>query len=62
MATTEIIRQRINALSAHGDARELQFLLNAIVDVVRALALKLDSDAGVTDTTYTALVDSVIQK
>lgn len=58
----EQISQRINHLSDGRDAEELRALLNAIVDGVRALAVKLDADATVTDTNYAATFDAIIKK
>ena len=58
----EIIRERINQLPDQREAQELKFLLDAIVDGVRAITLKLDADATVTDTNYTATFDAMIRK
>jgi len=58
----EIIKQRVVEI-ANGDDREaVQVLLNALVDAVRALTVKLDADAGVTDTNYTSTLDAIITK
>lgn len=58
----EQIKQRVVDI-ANGDDREaVRVLLNALVDAVRALTLKLDADAGVTDTDYTATLDAIITK
>lgn len=58
----EKIRLRINQLPDQREAQELKFLLDAIVDGIRAVTVKLDADATVTDTDYTATFDAIIQK
>jgi hypothetical protein len=58
----EEISKRINALPDLAEARELRFLLNGLVDGIRAVTAKLDADAGVTDTNYTATFDAFIIK
>lgn len=58
----ELISQRINALANDKDAQELRILLNALIDGIRVVTAKLDADAGVTDTNYTAVFDAVIAK
>lgn len=58
----EVIRERINQLPDQREAQELKFLLDSIVDGIRAITLKLDADAGVTDTNYTATLDANIRK
>lgn len=58
----EIIKQRVVDI-ANGDDREaIRVLLNALVDGIRTLTAKLDADAGVTDTNYTATFDNIISK
>ena len=58
----EIIRERINQLPDQREAQELKFLLDAIVDGIRAVTAKLDLDATVTGTDYTATFDAIIRK
>lgn len=58
----EEISKRINTLSDQAEARELRFLLNGLIDGIRAVTLKLDADATVTDTNYTAVFDAIITK
>lgn len=58
----EEISKRINTLSDQAEARELRFLLNGLVDGIRAVTAKLDADATVTDTNYTAVFDAIITK
>lgn len=58
----ELVSQRIGALANSKDADELRFLLNALVDGVRAIAAKLDADATVTDTDYAATLDGYVTK
>lgn len=58
----ETIRVRINQLPDQREAQELKALLDAIVDGVRAITLKLDADGTVTDTNYTATFDAIIRK
>jgi len=61
MATEKII-QRINQLPVASERQELLAVLNAMIDGIRVVTAKLDADAGVTDTNYTALFDAVIVK
>lgn len=42
--------------------RQLSALFGAFVDALRAVTAKLDADAGVTDTNYTAIVDGIVKK
>ena len=42
--------------------RQLTALVGALVDALRAVTAKLDADAGVTDTNYTAVVDGIVKK
>lgn len=58
----ELISQRINALSNDKDAQELRVALNALIDAIRVVTAKLDADATVTDTNYTAVFDAVVLK
>lgn len=58
----EIIAQRLNALSCDKDAQELRIALNALIDAIRVVTAKLDADATVTDTNYTAVFDAVVIK
>lgn len=58
----EVIKQRVAALANNQDAKELKTLLDALVDGIRVITAKLDADAGVTDTNYTALFDAQIIK
>lgn len=58
----EEISKRINALPDQAEARELRFLLNGLIDGIRAVTTKLDLDATVTGTDYTATFDAIITK
>jgi hypothetical protein len=58
----EIISQRINSATTTKDMRNLQILLNGLIDAIRVVTLKLDADATVTDTNYTAQFDANIKK
>lgn len=60
----EIITQRIGNLESlsHSDQVQLINHLNGLVDGIRALTAKLDADAGVTDTNYTATFDALYKK
>lgn len=58
----EYVSQRINALANDKDAAELRILLNALIDGIRVVTAKLDLDATVTDTNYTAVFDAVVLK
>lgn len=58
----EKISERVNRLPDGASAQELRILLEALLDGVRAITLKLDADAGVTDTNYTAVLDANIRK
>lgn len=58
----ELVSQRINTLANEKDAAELRILLNALIDGIRVVTAKLDGDATVTDTNYTAVFDAVIAK
>lgn len=58
--TSESVKQRVNALAIAGDRQELAILLAAVVDALRAVAVKLDADAGVTDTNYAATVAALV--
>lgn len=58
----EILTQRINKLANKRDADELRQMLNAIIDGIRVVTAKLDADATVTDTNYTAVFDAVVTK
>lgn len=66
MASTvpEIVKQRINALNSVSapDQVALANLLNGLIDALRIVTAKLDADAGVTDTDYTAVFDAVVTK
>lgn len=65
---TEKVSQRVAALRSvsNKDQTEVLILLNALIDGVRALTVKLDAEAagGVTgfDTDYTAAFDALITK
>lgn len=49
--------QKVKATARSGaELTVLRQQVNKLVDQMRVLTLKLDADAGVTDTTYTALV------
>lgn len=58
----EILNQRLNQLSCDKDAQELRAALNAMMDGIRVITAKLDADATVTDTNYTAVFDAVVIK
>lgn len=58
----EIIQQRINNLSNPRDQDELRQMLGAIIDGIRVISAKLDGDATVTLTDYTAAFDAVVTK
>lgn len=53
-----VAKSKLDALSK----RELRALLVAMVDGVRAITAKLDADATVTDTNYTATFDAIVTK
>jgi len=57
----ESVKQRCNALANGKDSEELARLLGAVVDSLQAVATKLDSDAGVTDTDYSTTVSNLIE-
>lgn len=58
----EIIQQRINNLSNPRDQDELRQMLGAIIDGIRVISAKLDGDATVTLTDYSAAFDAVVTK
>lgn len=60
----ESVNQRLAAAKGvdQMSERQLAALFGALVDALRAIALKLDADAGVTDTNYTAIVDGIVKK
>lgn len=58
----ERISERVGKTGDGAEAQELRFLLEAFLDGLRAITLKLDADAGVTDTNYTAVLDANIRK
>lgn len=62
MPAVEEVKKRINAMQQHNDARELQLLLHALIDGIRAVTAKLDADATVTQTDFTASFDAQITK
>lgn len=53
-----LAKTKLDAMSK----RELRALLVAVVDGIRAVTTKLDSDATVTDTNYTAAFDAIVTK
>ena len=57
----ESVKERCNALADGRDAQELRLLIGALVDALQAVTAKLDADAGVTDTDYSATVSNLIQ-
>lgn len=61
MAAEKII-QRINQLNSSQERTELLALFNSLIDGIRAVTAKLDGDATVTLTDYTAAFDAVIVK
>lgn len=54
------VKIRLSQLSVGRDAEELRPLLAALVDALQAVSAKLDADAGVTDTNYSATVAALI--
>ena len=57
----ESVAQRLNATGLDKmTERELRILLAALVDGLQAVTAKLDADAGVTDTNYTATLATYI--
>lgn len=58
----ERIVQRINQLDSSQERTELLALFNSLIDGIRAVTAKLDGDATVTLTDYTAAFDAVIVK
>lgn len=58
----ERIVQRINQLNSSQERTELLALFNSLIDGIRAVTAKLDGDATVTLTDYTAAFDAVIVK
>lgn len=59
----EKVIQRIGATNLDiMSKRELIALLNSTIDALRAVTVKLDADATVTDTNYTAVVDAIVSK
>lgn len=61
MAAT-VLKDRLAALSNGHDSDELRIAINALVDGIRVVTAKLDADATVTDTNYTAVFDAVVTK
>lgn len=61
---TEKANQRVASIRslAKNDQVDLTILMNALIDGIRVITVKLDADAGVTDVNYTALFDAVITK
>jgi len=57
----ESVKARLNKLSNGADAKEIRLVVAAVVDALQAVAAKLDSDAGVTDTDYAATVAGLIK-
>lgn len=58
----ENLGQRINHLANDKDAQELRIIFKSIIDGIRVVTAKLDADATVTDTNYTAVFDAVVIK
>jgi len=60
----EKVSTRVGALKSvsNPDQRELVLMLNSLVDALRVVTDKLDADATVTDTNYTALFDAAFTK
>lgn len=58
----ERIVQRINQLNSSQERTELLALFNSLIDGIRVVTAKLDADATVTLTDYTAAFDAVIVK
>jgi len=56
----ESVKQRVAKIAGPGDRQELEALLAAVVDALQAIAVKLDADAGVTDTNYAATVATFV--
>lgn len=63
MAVPEVLAQRITQTELDKiSQRELRSLLEGLIDGIRTVTLKLDADAGVTDTNYTAVFDGMVRK
>ena len=59
----EIVKQRVSSTNLDRASKtELIYLINALTDGIRAISVKLDADAGVTDTNYTAALDAIVTK
>lgn len=58
----EVLAQRLGGMSVPNDEYQLRVLLAALIDGIRVITAKLDADATVTDTNYTAVFDAVITK
>lgn len=59
----ELIKHRLPATTLdRSSEQELTILLNALIDGIRAVTAKLDGDATVTLTDYTAAFDAIITK
>ena len=58
----EYLSQRIAAVASKKDADELRVIFEKLIDGIRVVTAKLDADATVTDTNYTAVFDAVILK
>lgn len=57
----ESVAQRLNASNLDQlSERQLRALLGNLVDALQAITAKLDADAGVTDTNYSATVATFI--
>lgn len=58
----ESVTKRVNAMGIGSMSKvQLRALLVNLVDVLQAMAAKLDADAGVTDTNYAALVATYLE-
>lgn len=63
MAAPEVLKQRFAATELDKiSERELRYFMAGLIDGIRAITLKLDADAGVTDTNYTAIFDGIVTK
>ena len=57
---TESVAVRASKLASGKDQEELRILLAALLAGLQMVTAKLDADAGVTDTNYTALLAAIV--
>ena len=60
----EVLKQRVGTLNSISAADQvaLSNYLSGLIDAIRVVTAKLDADATVTDTNYTAVFDAVVTK